>query len=58
MKRKIISRSISENQMVNKLVKALTNSKFRTAMITASVVLFACGPADTGDLTGVLNRRP
>jgi formylglycine-generating enzyme required for sulfatase activity len=58
MKRKIISRIISENKMVNKLVKALSNSRLRSAMIIATIGLFACGPADTGDLTGLLNRRP
>lgn len=48
----------SENSVLRSMAKVFTDSRVRNAAIVAVIVLLACGPADTGDLTGVPNRRP
>jgi gliding motility-associated lipoprotein GldK len=58
MKMNKISRMFSENQAVKTLKQAFSNKKVRNSFIFASVFMFACGPMDTGDLTGVPGRRP
>lgn len=57
MKRKLKC-SFSASGFVNSLLKPFANSTVRNTGIVAVIVLLACGPADTGDLTGVPGRRP
>jgi hypothetical protein len=57
MKRKLMS-YFSENRFAKGILKPFTNSAVRNVGIVAVIVLLACGPADTGDLTGVPGRRP
>src|SRR5689334_2209500 len=57
MKRKLMS-YFSGNSFVKGMLRTFANKKVRNASIAAVIVLLACGPADTGDLTGVPGRRP
>ena len=43
---------------LKKALAPFNNRVVRTAGIVAAVLVIACGPADTGDLTGVPGRRP
>lgn len=57
MKRKWM-RTISESRFVKGLLVTMANKTLRNAVVIATIVLMACSPADTGDLTGVMGRRP
>jgi len=48
----------TNNEFAKKALNFLGNRTLRRAAVVASVMVYACGPADTGDLTGVLGRRP
>jgi formylglycine-generating enzyme required for sulfatase activity len=48
----------TNNEFAKKALDFLGNRTLRRAAVVASVMVYACGPADTGDLTGVLGRRP
>lgn len=57
MKRKLKC-NFSASGFVNSLLKPFANRTVRNTGIVAVIALLACGPADTGDLTGVPGRRP
>ncbi|MFN5251962.1 MAG: SUMF1/EgtB/PvdO family nonheme iron enzyme [Bacteroidota bacterium] len=57
MKRKLMS-IFSDNGFIKGLAGSFANKHVRNAGIVAAVFLLACGPMDTGDLTGVQGRRP
>lgn len=50
--------SLSNNRLTNILKQVAQTKTFRVASLIAIVFIASCGPADTGDLTGVPNRRP
>ena len=57
MKKTVMSQLTPGN--LKKHLKAfVANKRVRQVAIAASVLVYACGPADTGDLTGVQGRRP
>lgn len=57
MKRKLMS-YFSESSWLKVALSPFANSTVRNVGIVAVIILLACGPADTGDLTGVPGRRP
>ncbi|MEY2970656.1 MAG: hypothetical protein RLZZ599_1029 [Bacteroidota bacterium] len=53
-----LSRLEAMNSMVKKAKTLFANKRVRQVAIVTSVFMVACGPADTGDLTGLQGRRP
>ncbi|MDA1182401.1 MAG: SUMF1/EgtB/PvdO family nonheme iron enzyme [Bacteroidetes bacterium] len=48
----------TNNKFTRKAKNFLGNRTLRSTAFIVTVMAYACGPADTGDLTGVLDRRP
>ncbi|MFN5889800.1 MAG: hypothetical protein ACK448_05340, partial [Bacteroidota bacterium] len=57
MKKTVMSQ-LTPGNLKKHLAAFVANKRVRQVAVAASVLVYACAPADTGDLTGVQGRRP